>query len=68
MNNLDKLAEMLQKDPGLQEKINQEVKRLAENGEAHDLIEGLDMAINSILGIDLTDEEIKVFIEEAENI
>jgi hypothetical protein len=67
MNNLDKLAEMLQSNPELQEKINAEVKRLAESGEATGLIEGLDMAINNILGIDLTDDEIKVFIEESGN-
>lgn len=68
MNNLDKLAEMLQNDPELQEKINLEVRRLAESGEARNLVEGLDMAINSILGIDLTDEEIEVFIEESKDI
>ena len=67
MDNLEKLAEMLQSNPELQDKINAEVRRLAESGEATGIVEGLDMAINNILGIDLTDEEIKIFIEEAEN-
>ena len=65
MNNLEKVAELLQNDPQLQEKINEEAKRVAEKGEASGLVEAVDMAINNILGIDLTDEEIQVLIEEA---
>ena len=67
MNNLEKVAEMLQSDPALQDKINEEARRVAESGEAKNLIEALDMAINTILGIDLTDDEIQVLIEEAGN-
>ena len=63
-DNLDKMAEMLQNDPGLQEKIITETGRLAQSGEAAGPGEALIGAVRAVLDIDLTEEEVKALAEE----
>ena len=63
-DNLEKLAEMLQNDPGLQEKIVAEARRIAESGEAAGAGEALAGAVRAVLDIDLTEEERKEFSGE----
>lgn len=61
MSNMEKVKEMLQNDPGMMEKVREEIQRIAQGGEAADAKECMIKAIKSILDIDLTGEDLKAF-------
>ena len=60
MNILEKMKEMLENKPELEEKLKAEIKSLAESREATDPDEALIKAIKNVLDIDLTREELAV--------
>ena len=63
MNNLEKINEMLKDNPELKQKITEEAKRLAESKEAGNAKETIAKAIKSVLGIELTPEELDAMFE-----
>ena len=64
MDSIEKLKEELNNNPELQEKINAEAKRIAENKEASDPREAIGKAIKAILDIDLTEEELAALVPQ----
>ena len=61
MSNMEKVKEMLLNDPGMMEKVREEIRRIAQGGEAVDAKECMIKAVKSILDIDLTGEDLKAF-------
>ena len=61
MSNMEKVKEMLQNDPGMMEKVREEIQRIAQVGEAVDAKECMIKAVKTILDIDLTGEELNAF-------
>ena len=66
MNNLTKMNEILKDNPELQQKITAEAKKLVENKEAENLKEAFAKAINAVLDIELTQEELDALFETPE--
>ena len=64
MNNLEKIAEMLNNDPELLKKLEAESKRLTESGKK-DIREITAEAVKAIFGTDLTDEELDQIVNTA---
>ena len=64
MNNLEKMTEMLQNNPELEELIASAAKKLAESGQAAGAQEAIAGALKSVLDLDLTDVDLEVFAEE----
>ena len=55
MNNLQKMNKMVENNPELKGKLEAEIKRLAESKEAANAEEAMIMAVETVMGIDLTE-------------
>ena len=64
MNVMGKITQMLENDPTLQEKLEAEIKRLAENKEVTNPEEALIKAVKNIMDIDLIPEGTDAVPEE----
>ena len=66
MSNLEKVNEMLMKDPETAKKLAEEMKRLAESKEAADVKEAMAKGVKAVFGIELTDEELEAALAKPE--
>ena len=65
MTNMEKANDMLEKNPELMEKVNAEVKRLANAKEAATPEEAMAKAIKTVLDIEVAEDEFKAPAEDA---
>lgn len=68
MNNLEKMIEMMNYNPGLKEKLKAEIKRLSEAKEDTTPKEIMSKAAKTVFDINLTQEDLDViFADNAKN-
>lgn len=58
MANLDKMNEMLMKNPDLAQEVSSEILRMEEAGETHNAKAAFAQAVRTVLDIDFTEEEL----------
>ena len=68
MGNTEKMTEMLRNNPELQDELMAEIERLAEADETLDEAEALGKAAKTVLGIDLTKEDMEALAAEGRDL
>ena len=66
MSNLEKVNEMLVKDPETAKKLAAEMKQLTESNEAADVKEAMAKSVKAVFGLDLTDEDVEAAMAKPE--
>lgn len=68
MSNLEKIAELLQANPELADKIKEEAVRIAETRTNEIALGLIPEAVKNILGLELSEEDLDEFVEAAREI